>query len=144
MTEAARTDGDFQDGALTKKILVSFYEVYNELGRGFLESVYQTSLARALTDLGLRVGVEVPINVFFRGRIVGRFYADLVVENRVVIEVKAVGTLHGAHEAQLQHYLRATEMEVGLLLNFGAAPQVKRIIFSNDRKRSVKSTREDP
>ncbi|MGH7656035.1 MAG: GxxExxY protein [Gemmatimonadaceae bacterium] len=139
-----RSDVEFQDGALTKQILVNFYEVYNELGRGFLESVYRTSLARALIATGLQVSAEMPINVYFRGEIAGRFYADLVVENRIVIEVKAVRTINAAHETQLQHYLRATTMEVGLLLNFGLDPQIKRIIYSNERKQSMKFTRENP
>ncbi|HEY2848955.1 MAG TPA: GxxExxY protein [Gemmatimonadaceae bacterium] len=119
---------------MTNKILKNFYEVYNELGRGFLESVYQTCLARALSSVGLHVEAQVPIDVFFRGDVVGRFYADLVVEHRVVIEVKALRTLQPAHEAQLRHYLRATAMEVGLLLNFGVAPEIKRVIYSNDIK----------
>jgi GxxExxY protein len=142
--DRALPDADFQHRDLTKQILVTFYEVYNELGRGFLESVYQTALARALTSAGLEVAVEVPIEVFFRHEVVGKFFADLVVENRVVIELKAIRALQAEHEAQLQHYLRATAIEVGLLLNFGAEPQVKRVVYSNERKQSMRPTRVNP
>jgi GxxExxY protein len=119
---------------ITRVALITFFEVYNELGMGFLESIYRTALARALGERGLHVDVEVPIDVFFRHAVIGRCYADIVVENRVIIEVKAVRALASDHQSQLLHYLRATAMEVGLLLNFGPTPQYKRLIFSNTRK----------
>lgn len=122
---------------ITRGVLVTFFEVYNELGMGFLESVYQAALTRALVERGLHVDQQVPIEVFFRHAAIGRFYADLVVEDRVIVEVKAVRTLAPVHASQLMHYLRATAMEVGLLVNFGPVPQHKRMIFSNSRKRGL-------
>ncbi len=120
--------------ALTRRVLVTFFEVYNELGSGFLESVYRTAFARALAAVPLHVDREVPIDVFFRHELIGRFFADLVVENRVVVEVKAVRRLVPEHQTQLLHCLRATAIEVGLLFNFGPRPQFQRLIYSNTRK----------
>jgi GxxExxY protein len=119
---------------LTDSILNAFYEVYNELGHGFLESVYETALAIVLTDRGLDVRREVLLDVRFRGRSVGAFRADMIVNSAVVIELKAARTLDPSHEAQILNYLRATELEVGLLLNFGPKPTFKRVAFSNTRK----------
>lgn len=131
------TDIDgLRHGALTKKILGVFYEVYNELGHGFLESVYHRSLALALESLGLNVCNRVAIPVWFRGHQVGYFQADIMVEKCVMLELKAVRTLDSAHRAQLLNYLRATEIEVGLLLNFGEKPEFKRLIFDNSKKKS--------
>lgn len=138
MTAAADGNpGELRHGTITRPILVTFFEVYNELGSGFLESIYQTAIARALAAKGLRVEREVPIDVFFRCAVIGRCFADLVVEDRVIVEVKAVRRLVPEHEVQLLHYLRATAMEVGLLLNFGPRPQFQRLIFSNARKRGL-------
>jgi GxxExxY protein len=111
-----------------------FYQVYNELGYGFLESVYVEALADALRQSKLRVDRELPLAVRFRGRIVGRFRADLVVDGTVLVEVKARSHLKSIHHAQVLNYLRATVLEVGLLLNFGPRPQFKRLLFDNDRK----------
>ena len=127
----------FPDGEVTRRILVTFFDVYNELGAGFLESVYGAALARALTEDGLRVQRECPIDVFFRGDVVGRFHADLVVEERVVLELKVVRALLPEHHAQLINYLRATSFEIGLLLNFGKTPDFKRLIYSNGHKRAA-------
>jgi GxxExxY protein len=104
---------------LTGKILAACFEVSNELGAGFLESVYQNALAIALRDKGLTVKVEEPLTVTFRSQAVGQFYADFLVEDRVIVEIKAVTTLAEAHKAQIINYLRATGIEVGLLVNFG-------------------------
>jgi GxxExxY protein len=120
---------------LTEKVIGLFYEVYNELGHGFLESVYRNSFLIALQQAGLSCSFEVPVPVFFRGQDVGQFRADILVEGKVLIELKAVQHLEKNHEAQLYNYLRATEIEVGLLLNFGPRPEFKRIAFSNERKR---------
>ena len=136
-TPGAGTSGALRHGTITRAILVTFFEVYNEVGSGFLESVYCTALARALAAKGLHVDREVPIDVFFRCEVIGRCFADLVVENRVIAEVKAVRRLVPEHRAQLLHYLRGTAMEVGLLLNFGSRPQFQRFIFSNERKRGL-------
>src|SRR5882757_4054081 len=104
---------------LTQKIIGVFYDVYNELGHGFLESVYETAMVIALEDAGLSVKRQVEVPVWFRGRQIGTFFADLLVEDVVIVELKAVRSIDPSHEAQLLHYLRATEIELGLLLNFG-------------------------
>ena len=124
-----------QHSDLTEKIIGVFYDVYNELGHGFLESTYAEALVVALEQSGLSVAREVPVPVWFRGRKVGQYYADLIVEGLVLLELKAARTLESAHEAQLLHYLRATEVEVGLLLNFGMRPQFRRLLFDNGRKK---------
>ncbi len=131
---------DYKYKELTDKIIHGFYEVYNELGFGFLESVYEKSLMLILSEYGLRVENQSRIEVNFRNRIVGEFRADLIVDKKVVIELKAVRTLLPEHEAQLINYLKATEYEIGLLLNFGNKPQIKRLIFNNERKNSHRIT----
>jgi GxxExxY protein len=120
---------------LTEKIIGVFYDVYNELGHGFLESTYAEALTVALEEIGLGTAREVPVPVWFRGRKVGQYYADLIVDGVVLLELKAARTLESAHEAQLLHYLRATDIEVGLLLNFGLRPQFRRLLFDNARKK---------
>jgi GxxExxY protein len=119
----------------TDVILKSFYEVYNELGDGFLESVYENALYIVLAGHGLHVERQKDISVFFRGIRIGDFKADLIVEEKVIIELKAVRTLDPAHEAQLINYLKATTIEIGLLLNFGRNPEFKRFIYDNERKK---------
>jgi GxxExxY protein len=120
--------------AVTEKIIKVFFEVYNELGHGFLESVYEKALALVLCDAGLSVQRQVQIPVWFRGQRVGDFTADVLVNECVLLELKAVRTLDSSHEAQLLNYLRATDVEVGLLLNFGLKPEFKRLAFDNRRK----------
>lgn len=119
---------------MTERIIGVFYEVYNELGHGFLESVYEEAMAVALPQAGLKVERQVPLRVTFRGVVVGDFRADLLVENSVLLELKASRDIDPAHEAQLLNYLRATEVEVGLLLNFGPKARFKRLAFENSRK----------
>lgn len=116
---------------LTEQVIGAFYAVYNELGPGFLESVYVNSLVIALRAAGLDARLEVPLLVKFRNQVVGQFRADLVVEDRLVIEVKAVSHLLKAHEVQLVNYLRATGIGVGLLLNFGVRPELRRRVFQH-------------
>src|SRR6185436_11481270 len=125
---------DFKYVVLTQKIIGVFFEVYNELGTGFLESVYQKSLALALESAGLQACCRIEIPVWFRGHQVGQFEADMLVEKCVLLELKAARALDTTHQAQLMNYLRATEIEVGLLLNFGLKPEFKRLIFDNPRK----------
>jgi len=124
---------------LTEKIIGVFYAVYNELGHGFLESVYETAMVIALREKGLKVEQQVAVPVWFRGQAIGTFFADLVVEGVVIVELKAVRSIDPGHEAQLLHYLRATDVELGLLLNFGLRPEIKRKIYDNPRKVSVRS-----
>lgn len=119
---------------ITEIILRSFYEVYNELGNGFLESVYENALYIMLTGYGLTVERQKDISVFFRDNIVGDFKTDLIVNEKVIVELKAVRSLDPAHEAQLINYLKATDIEVGLLLNFGRKPQFNRFVYDNKRK----------
>ena len=125
---------DLKHGLITDQILRVFYEVYNELGHGFLESVYHRSLAVALKSVGLNVSSKVAIPVWFRGIQVGQFEADILVETCVLLELKAARRLDSSHRAQLMNYLRATDVEVGLLLNFGDRPEFKRVIFDNLKK----------
>jgi GxxExxY protein len=120
---------------VTDKVIGVFYDVYNELGYGFLESTYAESMVIALNQSGLRAIREVPVPVWFRGKKVGQYFTDMVVENAVLLELKAARSLESAHEALLLHYLRATEIEVGLLLNFGLRPQFRRLLFDNERKK---------
>jgi GxxExxY protein len=127
---------------ITETIIGVFYDVYNELGHGFLESVYSEAMSLALTQAGLHAEHEVSLPVWFRGDKVGQYFADLLVDNAVLVELKAARTIEPAHEAQLLHYLRATEIEIGLLLNFGVRPQVRRFLFDNERKKIRGNPRE--
>jgi len=127
--------GVIKHAELTEKILKVFYQVYNELGFGFLESVYENALAIALIEAGLKVRQQVSIPVYFRGHQVGDFRCDLLVEDKVILEIKAVKTIGPEHQAQTLNYLRATDVEVALILNFGERPEFKRLAFDNARKR---------
>lgn len=116
---------------ITGKILEAFYRVYNTLGYGFLENVYERAMLIELRKIGLFAERQKRIEVFYEGEQVGDYFADLVVNNCVIIELKAAENLHQEHEFQLINYLKATEIEVGLLLNFGKKPEFKRKIFPN-------------
>src|SRR6267143_5985621 len=128
-------DSGLKHRDLTQKIIGVFYEVYNELGHGFLESVYETAFEIALTAKGLSVLRQIEVPVWFRGRKIGDFTADMLVEKSVLLELKAGSQLNPAHEAQLLNYLRATEIEVGMLLSFGLKPEFKRLAYDNTRKK---------
>ena len=117
--ERDKVDRALLHSELTKTIIGGAFDVSNEIGAGFLESVYENALTIALREFGLAVRQQAPIDVYFRGQSVGTFYADLLVENRVIVELKAVSTLAQQHEAQLLNYLNATDIQVGLLINFG-------------------------
>ncbi len=117
-------------GETTEKVLKAFYEVYNALGGGFLESVYHNAMEIALQDLGISSERERAIEVRFRGRIVGEFRADFLVEQCVIVELKACKEIDNTHIAQTINYLKATGVEVGLLLNFGPKPEFKRLVKS--------------
>lgn len=130
-----RVRSEFTHSALTDKVLGVYYDVYNELGFGFLESVYTRAMTVALQASGLQVATELPIPVWFRNQQIGDFRADLVVEGKLLLELKAVRILDPSHEAQTLNYLRATELEIALLLNFGPKPQVRRLAFDNHRKK---------
>ncbi|MFT5777206.1 MAG: GxxExxY protein [Crocinitomicaceae bacterium] len=116
---------------MTEQIIKAFYKVYNELGFGFLEKVYENALWIELRRLGYDVEKQMPITVYYHEIQVGKYYADLVVNNGVILELKAAKTICYEHECQLINYLKATDMEVGLLLNFGESPQMKRKVYTN-------------
>ena len=126
--------GDLKHSDLTGKIIGVFYSVYNELGHGFLESVYEEAMTIALREAGIKVQRQLPLPVWFRGQKVGDFKADMLVEEAVLLELKCVRVFEPVHEAQLLHYLKSTEIEVGLLLNFGPSAQFRRLVFANERK----------
>lgn len=119
---------------LTEEIIGGFFAVYNALGYGFLEKVYANALKLELEKRRLKVLQEFPITVQYLGQEVGQYYADIIVNDLVIIEVKATKALAQEHEAQLLNYLKATPYEVGLLLNFGPKPEQKRRSFDNNRK----------
>jgi GxxExxY protein len=119
---------------ITDKIIKAFYTVYNTLGYGFLEKVYENALFIELSRMGLKVIKQLPIKVHYDGQQVGEYYADFLVENFVIIELKAAEGIIEEHEYQLLNYLKATEIEVGLLLNFGKKPQFRRKVFQNLNK----------
>lgn len=133
---------NLKHGELTEQIIGVFYDVYNELGYGFLESTYSEAMLIALQDAGISASREVSVPVWFRGRKVGQYFADLLVNDCVLLELKTARAIESSHEAQLLHYLRATEIEVGLLLNFGVRPQFRRFLFGNARKKIRENPRE--
>jgi len=121
--------------SLTEKIIGVFYEVYNKLGYGFLEKVYEHAMVLEREKEGIPVVSQAPIRVSYDGKVIGEYFADLLVDGKVIVEIKASNGLAPEHEAQLLNYLKATKIEVGLLLNFGPKPQVKRKVFDNIRKK---------
>jgi GxxExxY protein len=123
---------------LTGKILKAFFNVYNSIGFGFFEKVYENALVIELRKMELTCEKQSSINVYYEGEVVGAYCADLIVNNLVIVELKAVEALIDQHEIQLVNYLRATNIEVGLLLNFGTEPQYKRRVLSNEFKKHTK------
>ena len=145
MLELTEERGAYETGAykhseLTQRIIHEFYGVYNALGYGFLEKVYENSLALRLRKCGLSVRQQQPISVYFDGSVVGEYFADIVVDDLVLLELKATADLTPEHEAQLLNYLRATQYEVGLLLNFGPKPRVNRKMFENRLKPNLRGS----
>ncbi len=122
---------EYKHKDITEKIIKVFYNVYNTLGYGFLEKVYENSMFMELTEMGIQTQKQYPIEVYYRDKRVGEYFADLIVEDKVIVELKAAETICEEHEFQLINYLKATEIEIGLLLNFGKKPQFKRKIFTN-------------
>lgn len=125
--------------SITDAILKAYYNVYNELGSGFLEKVYQNSMYFELKSFGLKVEAQKQIKVYFKNQLVGDFYSDLLIEDKVIVELKATEFLMDIHTAQIMNYLKATPIEVGMLLNFGDEPEFKRVIYTNNRKTSIKN-----
>jgi GxxExxY protein len=127
-------DSSYKHSEITDVVIAVFYDVYNEPGFGFLESVYRNSLHLALTEKGLTVESEVPVSVLFRAVSVGDFRADLLVNHLILLELKTAERIIPAQESQVLNYLRATSLELGLILNFGPRPQIKRLLLDNSRK----------
>ena len=125
---------DFKYKELTQKIIKIFYRVYNNLGYGFLEKVYENAMMIEFKKEGIFAVAQFAIKVFYGGEVIGEYYADIVVDNKVIVEIKAAKHLVEENEAQLLNYLKATDIEVGLLLNFGTKPEFKRKAFDNLRK----------
>lgn len=117
---------------LSKKIIACAYNVHKELGYGFLEKVYKNALAVELRETCLKCDVEVSLKVLYHGNVVGDYYADMIVDDKIIVEVKAVSKIQPIQEAQLVHYLKATGINVGLLINFGESVEIKRRIFGFD------------
>ncbi len=122
---------------LGQRIIGVFFQVHGELGFGFSERVYQNAFGIALRAAGLSVQEQAPIQVYYRGQVVGEYYADMIVEKSILIELKSAGSILEEHEAQLLNYLKATEFEVGYLMNCGKTASFKRKVFDNERKGSL-------
>lgn len=128
------TEKDYKYSELTREIIGCVYRVFNALGAGFLEKVYENAVIIELMKLGMKAEQQVPIDVYYDEVKVGEYYADILVEDRVIIELKAATDLVKAHEVQLVNYLKATGIEVGLLINFGDEVQIKRRVLSKSRQ----------
>jgi len=125
---------------LTEGIIKVFYKVYNTLGYGFLEKVYENSLIIELKKAGIVAMPQTAIKVLYDGDVVGEYFADILVDNKVIVEIKAAKQLAQDHEAQLLNYLKATSIEVGLLFNFGVRPEVRRRAFDNTKKNNLRAS----
>lgn len=122
---------------LTDKIIRAYYNVYNALGYGFLEKVYENAMMIELEKLNISSQRQFPINVYYENKLVGEYYADILVEGQIILELKAAESLSEQHEFQLINYLKATELEIGLLFNFGKKPEFKRKIFTNKNTKPI-------
>jgi GxxExxY protein len=129
---------DFKFKELTEKLIQIFYKVYNTLGYGFLEKVYENAFLVELKKAGIIAIPQSPIRVSYEGEVVGEYFVDILVDNRIILEIKAVKKLIVEHEGQLLNYLKATDIEVGLLLNFGVKPEFRRKAFDNTRKKNLR------
>ncbi len=125
---------DAKNKNLTEKIIKIFYKVYNNLGYGFLEKVYENAMMIGFKRIGIPVVSQSAIKVVYESEVIGEYFADILVDNKVIVEIKAAKSLAVENEAQLLNYLKATDIEVGLLLNFGPKPDFKRKVFDNIRK----------
>jgi len=125
---------DYKYNVLTERIIEIFYRVYNKLGYGFLENVYENAMMKEFKTTDIPAVSQYAINVVYEGEIIGEYFADILVDSKVIVEIKASKSLAIENEAQLLNYLKATEIEVGLLLNYGPKPDLKRKAFNNTRK----------
>ncbi len=126
---------NYKHSDITGKIIKAYFNVYNVLGYGFLEKVYENALIIELKKFDLKIEKQKPIEVFYDNQNIGSYFADIIVENKVIIELKAAEILIEEHEIQLVNYLKATNIEVGLLLNFGKEVEYKRKVLSNEFKK---------
>jgi GxxExxY protein len=126
---------------LSERIIKVFFDVHTELGYGFSEKVNQKAYGIALREDGMKVDEQVPIKVYFRGQLVGEFFADMVVNDLILLELKSAESIIEEHEAQLLNYLKSTEIEVGYVMNFGKSANFKRKVFDNQRKGSLRWTK---
>ena len=124
---------------VTGSVIKSFYNVYNELGYGFLEKIYEKAMIIELQKRGLKCVAQYPIQVTYKGLSIGDYFADIFVADSIIVELKAAEFISLGHESQLINYLKATDIEIGLLLNFGRKPKFKRKIYSNNNKNPCKS-----
>lgn len=119
---------------LTHTVIKCFYHVYNTLGYGFLEKVYENAFLHTLQKRNIRAACQVPIKVFFEQTNVGLYFADIIIENKIIVELKAMEAIHQMHEFQLLNYLKATHIEIGFIFNFGPEPSFRRKVFENKNK----------
>jgi GxxExxY protein len=133
-TVSPHHEGPYRLAGVTRKLLDAFFDVYHELGSGFLEAVYSNALAIALTHAQVEFGREVLVPISFRGVTVGTYRADFLVATEIVVELKVANAIDRTHVAQLVNYLRGSSLELGYILNFGPKPSFKRLIMSNARK----------
>ena len=129
----------YKHSELTDAIINAFFHVYNALGYGFLEKVYRNALIHELKKRGYQVESEVKIKIYYDSVFVGEYIADIIVNGLVILELKSASAIAPEHEAQLLNYLRAANIEVGLILNFGPKPEIKRKVFDNSRKPNQKN-----
>jgi len=129
---------NYKHSDITGQILKAFFKVYNTLGYGFLEKVYENAMMIELTRMGLKCSNQLPVKVYYEDYLVGDFVADILVEELVIVELKTIETLARIHEAVLVNYLKGTELEVGLLLNFGPKPEYKRRVLTNEYLERIK------
>jgi len=139
MNSKPKFEGKHSD--LTEKILAAFYQVYKELGYGFSEKIYEAALEILLKEMGFFVERQKDIYVYYHGQVVGTYTADLIVNGIVLLELKSVSEIIDMHMSQLLHYLKATEIEVGYVLNFGPEAKFRRGVFDNSRKGSLSWTK---
>ena len=126
---------------LSEKVIKIFYQVHTELGYGFSEKIYQKAFGIAMREIGLKVDEQVAINVYYHGEVVGEYFADMLVNEVILLELKSVNSILDEHEAQLLNYLKATEIEVGYVMNFGKSATFERKVFDNERKGSLRWTK---
>ena len=133
--ETETKGGSLLKPELSRTVIGAFYATYNELGPGFPETVTRRALAIVLREAGLPVLEEVSLPVWFRGQLIANFRADMIVANKLIVEVKVAAEIAAHHRVQLLHYLKATDLEIGFVMNFGRVPQFSRVVYENARKR---------